>query len=165
MQSTPCFFIAISYDSEPREISQREIYSQVSANAAYRFARIKALTGVLNPCFASLNVKFAKQTLSASSPKRRAFLLVGVGAFDDPLLSVVLHKAFSSGRRCGALARRMRCKKRKIKKRTPHPSDSFASLRVCHLLPLEKAWLRLSPCNLVSPLLIVGDDILGVPFV
>ena len=30
---------------------------------------------------------------AASSPMRRAFLLVGVGAFDDPLLSVVLHKA------------------------------------------------------------------------
>ena len=35
----------------------------------------------------------------------------------------------------------------------------------CHLLPLEKAWLRFSPCNLVSSLLIVGDDVLGVPFI
>ena len=29
----------------------------------------------------------------------------------------------------------------------------------------REALLRLSPYNLVSPLLIVGDDILGVPFV
>ena len=49
-----------------------------------------------------LNIYKGKKDLSgvqaASSPMRRAFLLVGVGAFDDPLLSVVLHKAFSSGR-------------------------------------------------------------------
>ena len=42
------------------------------------------LTSQACTCFASLNVKFAKQTLPASSPKRRAFLLVGVGALDDP---------------------------------------------------------------------------------
>ena len=50
----------------------------------------------------ALNIYKGKKDLSgvqaASSPMRRAFLLVGVGAFDDPLLSVVLHKAFSSGR-------------------------------------------------------------------
>ena len=51
-----------------------------------------------------------------------------------------------------------------IKKRTPHPSDSSASLRVCHLLTLEKAWLWFSFYNLVLSLLIVGDDVLGVPF-
>ena len=38
--------------------------SQVSAIAAYRFAQINALTGVLNPCFASLSVKFALQTFT-----------------------------------------------------------------------------------------------------
>ena len=32
------------------------------------------------------------------------------------------------------------------------------------ILPLEKAWLWFSPYNLVLSLLIVGDDILGVPF-
>ena len=42
---------------------------------------------------------------AASSPMRRAFLLVGVGAFDDPLLSVVLHKA-SPFRRGGCVCRR-----------------------------------------------------------
>ena len=35
----------------------------------------------------------------------------------------------------------------------------------CHLLPLEKAWLWFSPYNLVLSLLIVGDDVLGVPFI
>ena len=30
---------------------------------------------------------------TASSPRRRAFLLVGVGALDDPLLSIILRKA------------------------------------------------------------------------
>jgi hypothetical protein len=55
---SPAFLSLYPKDSEPREISQREIYSQVSAIAAYRFAQIKALTGVLNLCFASLRVKF-----------------------------------------------------------------------------------------------------------
>ena len=126
-QRVSCLFIFVSWWFEPREISQREIYSQVSAIAAYRFAQINALTGVLEPWFASLNVKFAKQTLSASSPKRRTFLLVGVGAFNDPLLSVILHKAFSSGRRCWALARRMRCKKERL--REGHLIRQTASLR------------------------------------
>ena len=37
---------------------------------------------------------------TASSPRRRAFLLVGVGAFDDPLLSVILLKASPFRRGC-----------------------------------------------------------------
>ena len=124
------------------------------------------LTSQAATCFASLNGKFAKQTLPASSPMRRAFLLAKIP------LNIVLLKAFSSGRSVSQATvefalqtSSMRCKKRKIKRRTPHPSDSSASLRVCHLLPLEKAWLWFSPYNLVLFLLIVGDDVLGVPFV
>ena len=61
---SPAFLSLYPKDSEPRKISQREISSQVSAIAVYRFSQIKALTGVLNPCFASLSVKFALQTFT-----------------------------------------------------------------------------------------------------
>ena len=57
------------------------------------------LTSQACTCFALLNVKFAKQTLPASSPKRRAFLLAKIP------LSVVLHKA-SPFRRGGCVCRR-----------------------------------------------------------
>ena len=51
----------------------------------------------------SLGVLDLSGCYTASSPTRRAFLLVGVGAFDDPLLSVILLKA-SPFRRGGRVA-------------------------------------------------------------
>ena len=43
------FLRVVQRGSNPEKFRFSEIYSQVSAIAAYRFARIKALTGVLRP--------------------------------------------------------------------------------------------------------------------
>ena len=65
--STKCFLLFYRYTlkiQNPEKFRISEISSQVSAIAAYRFSQIKALTGVLDPCFALLSVKFALQTFT-----------------------------------------------------------------------------------------------------